>query len=53
MIKENEAITMGAIALCFKRFLKPEEAMIYCNLQRIVKSMEYSKRVWDITTGRN
>jgi exoribonuclease II len=25
---------MRAIALCFKPFLKPEEAMIYCNLGR-------------------
>ena len=25
---------MKAIALCFKPFLKPEEALIYCNLGR-------------------
>lgn len=25
---------MKAIALCFKSYLKPEEAMIYCNLER-------------------
>lgn len=25
---------MRAIAICFKPFLKPEEAMIYCNLGR-------------------
>jgi len=25
---------MVAIALCFKPFLKPEEALIYCNLGR-------------------
>jgi hypothetical protein len=34
MIKRNELITMRAIALCFKPFLKPEEALIYCNLGR-------------------
>ena len=25
---------MKAIAICFKPYLKPEEAMIYCNLGR-------------------
>lgn len=25
---------MKAIAICFKPFLKPEEALIYCNLGR-------------------
>ncbi|MFC0773306.1 hypothetical protein [Terrimonas alba] len=25
---------MKAVALCFKPYLKPEEAMIYCNLGR-------------------
>ncbi|NCT74004.1 MAG: hypothetical protein GXC78_05695 [Chitinophagaceae bacterium] len=34
MIKKDETIVMRAIALCFKRYLKPEEAMIYCNLGR-------------------
>jgi hypothetical protein len=34
MIKRNDAIVMRAIALCFKRYLKPEEALIYCNLGR-------------------
>ena len=34
MIKRDELITMRAIAICFKPFLKPEEAMIYCNLGR-------------------
>lgn len=34
-MKENEErIIMKAIALCFKPFLKPEEAQIYCNLGR-------------------
>ena len=34
MIKREDLITMKAIALCFKPFLKPEEALIYCNLGR-------------------
>jgi len=34
MIKREELITMRAIAICFKPFLKPEEALIYCNLGR-------------------
>ena len=34
MIKRDDLITMRAIALCFKPFLKPEEALIYCNLGR-------------------
>ena len=34
MIKQEELIAMKAIAICFKPFLKPEEALIYCNLGR-------------------
>ncbi len=34
MIKRDELITMRAISICFKPFLKPEEALIYCNLGR-------------------
>lgn len=34
MIKREEQIAMRAIAICFKPFLKPEEALIYCNLGR-------------------
>ena len=34
MIKRDELTTMRAISLCFKPFLKPEEALIYCNLGR-------------------
>ena len=32
--KETETLIMKAIALCFKPYLKPEEAMIYTNLGR-------------------
>jgi hypothetical protein len=34
MIKREELITMKAIALCFKPYLKPEEALIYTDLGR-------------------
>jgi hypothetical protein len=34
MMKREERIVMKAVALCFKPFLKPEEALIYCNLGR-------------------
>lgn len=34
MIKCNDETVMKAIAICFKPYLKPEEAMIYCNLGR-------------------
>lgn len=32
--KKEEVLVMKAVALCFKPYLKPEEAMIYCNLER-------------------
>jgi hypothetical protein len=34
MVKSEENVVMRAIALCFKPYLKPEEALIYCNLGR-------------------
>jgi hypothetical protein len=34
MIKSEQHIIVKAIALCFKPFLKSEEAQIYCNLKR-------------------
>jgi hypothetical protein len=34
MMKYNDESVMKAIAICFKPYLKPEEAMIYCNLGR-------------------
>lgn len=33
-MKQYEKTVMKAVALCFKPYLKPEEAMIYCNLER-------------------
>ena len=34
MIKHEEFVVMKAVAICFKPYLKPEEALIYCNLGR-------------------
>lgn len=34
MVKSDEGVVMRAIAICFKPYLKPEEALIYCNLGR-------------------
>lgn len=34
MLNKFDLAVMKAVALCFKQYLKPEEAMIYCNLER-------------------
>lgn len=34
MASMEELIVMKAVAICFKPYLKPEEAQIYCNLGR-------------------
>ena len=34
MIRHSDQIVMKAVALCFKPYLKPEEALIYCDLGR-------------------
>ncbi len=31
-MKKQEISVLKAIAICYKPYLKPEEAMIYCNL---------------------
>jgi hypothetical protein len=33
-MKTDELVVLKAVSICFKPFLKPEEAMIYCNLGR-------------------
>lgn len=43
-MKQHELLTLKAIAICFKPFLKPEEAMIYCNLghtQLLLKTKQF------------
>ncbi|ANH81709.1 hypothetical protein A8C56_12580 [Niabella ginsenosidivorans] len=32
VIRKDDLIIMKGVALCFKPYLKPEEAYIYCNL---------------------
>lgn len=32
MMRKEEIAVLKAIAICYKPYLKPEEAMIYCNL---------------------
>jgi hypothetical protein len=34
MIRKEELAVMRAVAICYKPYLKPEEALIYCNLGR-------------------
>lgn len=33
-MRTDELVVLKAVSICFKPFLKPEEAMIYCNLGR-------------------
>jgi hypothetical protein len=42
MMRSNDKAVMKAVALCYKPFLKPEEAMVYCNLGRtqLIKKLE-------------
>lgn len=49
MIKKDELVTMRAIAICFKPFLKPEEALIYCNLGRT----QFAKKCDDFGVYKN
>ncbi|HTR29921.1 MAG TPA: hypothetical protein VMH27_11670 [Puia sp.] len=32
-MKRSDLVVMKGVALCYKPYLKPEEAMIYCNLE--------------------
>ena len=44
MIRSDEIVFMKAVAICFKPFLKSEEAQIYCNLKRtqfVKKCLEF------------
>jgi hypothetical protein len=34
MMRKEESVVMRAVAICYKPYLKPEEALIYCNLGR-------------------
>jgi hypothetical protein len=41
-MKRDDIAVMKAVAICYKPFLKPEEARIYCNLghSQLAKRME-------------
>lgn len=47
--KREEVLTMKAISLCFKPYLKPEEAMIYCNLEHT----QFAKRTAAVGIYKN
>jgi hypothetical protein len=49
MMRKEELTVMKAVAICFKPYLKPEEAMIYCNLGRT----QLSKRCEEFEIYRN
>jgi len=34
MVKDKDLALMRAVTICLKAYLKPQEAMIYCNLGR-------------------
>jgi len=52
MIRKEELALMRAVAICHKPYLKPEEALIYCNLRRTnsqTKCGEFG--VWENNSG--
>jgi hypothetical protein len=49
MIKHEEQIVIRAISICFKPYLKPEEAMIYTNLGRT----QFAKKCEDYGVFKN
>lgn len=50
-MKVEEKLVMKAIALCFKEWLKPEEAFIYTNLERTALAKRCKE--YGIKTNRN
>lgn len=52
MIEKDRKAMIKAIAICFKPFLKPEEAMIYCNLERTRLALRLKEhRIFKTATG--
>ena len=49
MIRRQDLVVMRAVALCYKPFLKPEEALIYCNLGRT----QFAKRCDEFRVYKN
>ena len=48
-MKAHDRIIIKGSSLCYKPYLKPEEAMIYCNLQRT----QVEKRVNEFDIYKN
>jgi len=49
MMKKDDILAMKAIAICFKPYLKPEEALIYCNLGRT----QFAKKCEELGVFKN
>ena len=49
MVKRNDLVVMRAVAICFKPYLKPEEALIYCDLGRT----QFAKRCEEFGIYKN
>lgn len=49
MVKRDELVAMRAIAICFKPYLKTEEALIYTNLGRT----QFAKKCGDHLVFKN
>jgi hypothetical protein len=43
MMKKENTSVMKAIAICFKPYLKPEEARIYCDLNRTRMAFKFKE----------
>ena len=43
MMRRSDIAVMKAVAICHKPYLKPEEAMIYCNLGRTQLAKKFSE----------
>ena len=43
MMKKDNKSMMKAVALCFEPYLKPEEAMIYCDLGRTRMALKFQE----------
>jgi hypothetical protein len=49
MMRKEELMVMRAVAICYKPFLKPEEALIYCNLGRT----QFAKKCEEFGIAKN
>jgi hypothetical protein len=49
MMRKEELVIMRAVAICYKPYLKPEEALIYCNLGRT----QFAKKCEEFGISKN